>query len=295
MPIPFYIVDVFTQRKYTGNQLAVLRTGALTDEDMQAIALETHFSETTFILSDQAHKGGYDVRIFTPEQELPFAGHPTLGTAYIIQQQIIGQPVERVTLNLAVGQIPVTFSYRDGQPDMLWMQQKAPTFGATLQPERVAPALKIDVDDIDDRFPIQVVSTGIAFLMVPLRSRAAVVRATVVKEVLAEVLHQTRAEGALIFCPEPYAPENTLNARALFAGLLDSAEDPATGSANGCLAGYLVKHQYFGEPAIDIRVEQGYEIKRPSILHLRAHPSSDQIDVHVGGSVVSVAQGIWGG
>ena len=119
MPIPFYIVDVFTQRKYTGNQLAVLRTGALTDEDMQAIALETHFSETTFILSDQAHKGGYDVRIFTPEQELPFAGHPTLGTAYIIQQQIIGQPVERVTLNLAVGQIPVTFSYRDGQPDML--------------------------------------------------------------------------------------------------------------------------------------------------------------------------------
>ncbi len=295
MPIPFYIVDVFTQRKYTGNQLAVLRTGSLTDEEMQAIALETRFSETTFILSDQAREGGYNVRIFTPEQELPFAGHPTLGTAYIIQQQIIGNPVERVILNLAVGQIPVTFSYRDSQPDMLWMQQKAPTFGATVQPERVATALNINVDDIDDRFPIQVVSTGIAFLMVPLRNRDAVVRATVVKELLAEVLHQTQTEGALIFCPEPYAPENTLNARALFSGLLESAEDPATGSANGCLAGYLVKHRYFGEPSIDIRVEQGYEIKRPSILHLKASSNGDQIDVHVGGSVVSVAQGIWGG
>ncbi|MCC6614803.1 MAG: PhzF family phenazine biosynthesis protein [Anaerolineae bacterium] len=293
-PIPFYIVDVFTQQKYTGNQLAVFRTGALSDAEMQAIALETHFSETTFILSDEARDGGYDVRIFTPEQELPFAGHPTLGTAYIIQQHLIGQPVERVTLNLAVGQIPVTFSYRDGQPDMLWMQQKAPQFGATVAAERLAVGLRLDVSDIDDRFPIQVVSTGIAFLMVPLRSRAAVVKATVVKEVLGEILKQTKTEGALIFCPEPYSPDNTLNARALFAGLLDSAEDPATGSANGCLAGYLSHHQYFGGSTVDIRVEQGYEIKRPSLLHLKASPQNGAIDVRVGGSVVSVAQGSWG-
>jgi len=293
-PIPFYIVDVFTQQKYSGNQLAVFRIGALSDAEMQAIALETHFSETTFILSDEARDGGYDVRIFTPEQELPFAGHPTLGTAYVIQQHLIGKPIERVVLNLAVGQIPVTFSYRDERPEMLWMQQKAPQFGPTVQPELLAAALKLDVEDIDDRFPIQVVSTGIAFLMVPLRSRAAVVRATVVKEVLAELLKQTQTEGALIFCPEPYSPENTLNARALFAGLLDAAEDPATGSANGCLAGYLAQHRYFGGSTVDIRVEQGYEIKRPSILHLKASPQNEAIDVRVGGGVVSIAQGNWG-
>ena len=294
IPIPFYLVDVFTQRKYTGNQLAVLRTGELTDAEMQAIALETRFSETTFILSDEAREGGYDVRIFTPEQELPFAGHPTLGTAYVIQQHIIGKPVERVILNLAVGQIPVTFSYRDEQPDMMWMQQKAPQFGDMVTPDSLAPALRIDVADIDDRFPIQVVSTGIAFLMVPLRSRAAVVRATVIKEALAEILNRTGTEGVLIFCLEPYSTENTLNARALFAGLLDASEDPATGSANGCLAGYLAQYQYFGDSTVDIRVEQGYEIKRPSILHLKATRQNGSIDVRVGGCVVSVAQGNWG-
>jgi trans-2,3-dihydro-3-hydroxyanthranilate isomerase len=177
---------------------------------------------------------------------------------------------------------------------MMCLQQKAQQFGDIVTPYRLAPALKLEVADIDDRFPIQVVSTGLAFLVVPLRSRAAIVRATVVKEALAEVLKDTQTEGALIFCPEPYSAENTLNARALFAGLLEASEDPATGSANGCLAGYLAQYQYFGESTVDIRVEQGYEIKRPSILHLKAMQQNGSIDVHVGGRVVPIAQGNWG-
>ena len=113
--LTFYILDVFAEEKYAGNQLAVVRdAGGLSDAEMQKIAKEMNYSETTFILSEQPRGGAYDVRIFTPEIEVPFAGHPTLGTAFVIQQEIVGEPVEVVNLNLKVGQIPVTFNY-DGQ------------------------------------------------------------------------------------------------------------------------------------------------------------------------------------
>ncbi|MBN1814459.1 MAG: PhzF family phenazine biosynthesis protein, partial [Anaerolineae bacterium] len=130
--LTFYIVDVFAERKYSGNQLAVFRKAAgLSTDEMQAIAREMHFSETTFVLSDQPRDGGYDVRIFTPQAELPFAGHPTLGTAFVIRQEIIGRPAEQVILNLQVGPIPVTF---DG--DILWMKQVEPQFGEVLRADR---------------------------------------------------------------------------------------------------------------------------------------------------------------
>ena len=269
MSIPYYMVDVFAERKYAGNQLAVLRTGSLSDDEMQQIARETKFSETTFILSDEPRDGGYDVRIFTPTYEMPFAGHPTLGTAYIIQQHIIGQPVETVVLNLKVGQIPVKFSYVDGAPDELWMTQRAPTFGDIIPPERIMASLGLDAGDLDPRFPPQLVSTGSWFAIAPLVSRDAVKRASVHFDPQYALQRETGAHGILLFCAEPYEAGNTLNARGLFAGALDGDEDPATGSANGCLAAYLVEHRYFGGDSIDIRVEQGYEMKRPSILMLR--------------------------
>ena len=123
------IVDVFAEEKYAGNQLAVVRYGRdLSDVTMQKIAREVNFSETTFITSDQEHDGGYDVRIFTPKEEIPFAGHPTLGTAYVIRKEIVTRPVDQVLLNLKVGQIPVSFS----SEDILWMKQKEPTFSAAF-------------------------------------------------------------------------------------------------------------------------------------------------------------------
>jgi trans-2,3-dihydro-3-hydroxyanthranilate isomerase len=294
MSTPFYIVDVFAKRRYAGNQLAVLRSGAFSDAEMQEIALETKFSETTFILFDQPREGGYDVRIFTPVYEMPFAGHPTLGTAYIIQQHLIGKPVERIVLNLKVGQIPVDFTYENGEPVELWMTQKQPQFGDSIAPEHLAAALGIEAGDVDARFPVQIVSTGSPFLIAPLVSRAAVKKARVQFDKLAAIQRQLDVHGVLIFCNEPYEAGNTLNARGLSAGALEGTEDPATGSANGCLAGYLVKHRYLGGDSIDIRVEQGYEMGRPSILMLRAAAEGDGIRVQVGGSVIPVARGDWG-
>jgi len=287
----FYIVDVFAEQKYAGNQLAVFRNAeALSGEEMQRYAKEMNYSETTFILSETERDGGYDVRIFTPENELPFAGHPTLGTAFVIQQEIIKEPAEKVILNLKVGQIPVTFKYSGGQIDIMWMRQINPTFGQTLDSATVAQAVGLDKEDVDDRYPIGEVSTGTPFTICPLKTLDAVKRANTDREKYLELIKDSQAKAILVFCPETYSKENNLNVR-VFADYYGVAEDPATGSANGCLAGYLVKHRYFGEDRIDIRVEQGYEIGRPSLLFLKAESKGQEIDVFVGGRVVMVAKG----
>jgi trans-2,3-dihydro-3-hydroxyanthranilate isomerase len=288
---PFYIVDVFAEEKYAGNQLGVFRhPEGLSDSDMQRIAKEMNYSETTFILSEEERNGGYDVRIFTPEKELPFAGHPTLGTAYVIQQEVIRKPVETVILNLKIGQIPVTFSYREDQPDILWMKQKHPTFGQILDKKAVSSALGLDEKEIDERFPVEEVSTGTPSIIAPLKTLDAVKRTDINKEKYFALIKSTEAKAILIFCPETYKRENDLNVR-FFAEALGVIEDPATGSANGCLAGYLVKTRYFGKEQIDLRVEQGYEIGRPSLLFLKAGEKEGEIEVLVGGKVFMVARG----
>ncbi len=289
----FYIVDVFAESKYAGNQLAVFcgaGVAELSDAQMLMIAREINYSETTFVRSTEPQNGGYDVRIFTPKQELPFAGHPTLGTAFVLQQEIINQPVEQVILNLAVGQIPVTFKYRDRAADILWMRQKAPTFGKVLSTETLASILNLEVDEIDARFPIQEVSTGVPFIIVPLKTLVSLKKAKVKLDKYFELIETTEAKDILIFCPETYSDVNDLSVR-VFAHSLGIPEDPATGSANGCLAGYLVEYSYFGKDSIDVKVEQGYEIDRPSLLLLQSQKKDGQIEVLVGGKVVMVAKG----
>ncbi|MDZ4132084.1 MAG: PhzF family phenazine biosynthesis protein [Dethiobacteria bacterium] len=288
----FYLVDVFAESKYAGNQLAVVRNAAdLSALDMQKIAAEMNYSETTFILSDEVRDGGYDVRIFSLDEELPFAGHPTLGTAYIIQQQIIGEAIGEVRLNLKAGQIPVTFSYLEGKPDQLWMQQIAPTFGRKFSPEDVARAINIDSCSIDQRFPIEEVSTGLPFIIVPLKDLAAIKKCNIDRVGYMKLIDQAEAKSIFVFCSECYDPRNQINAR-MFDDFHGIAEDPATGSANGCLAAYLVKNRYYGSPAIDIKVEQGYEIGRPSLLLLKAAEEEGvAITVSVGGRVIMVAGG----
>ncbi|HEY9822638.1 MAG TPA: PhzF family phenazine biosynthesis protein [Candidatus Sericytochromatia bacterium] len=287
----FYIVDVFAVEKYTGNQLAIFTDAStLSEEQMQQLAKEMNYSETTFITSTDLQDGGYDVRIFTPNKELPFAGHPTLGTAYIIQQAIINQPVETVKLNLKVGQIPVTWHNTDDMGEVLWMRQKPPTFHQIFEASALAPVLSLDMNEIDARFPIQEVSTGIPFIIVPLKTHESLKRIRVNREKYFELVENTESKEILVFCPETYASENDLSVR-VFAEYLGIPEDPATGSANGCLAGYLVEHSYFGEKPVDVRVEQGYEIGRPSLLLLKAQRNEDTIEVLVGGKVVMVAKG----
>ena len=287
MSLPFYILDVFAESKYAGNQLAVFRHAAdLDSATMQRLAREINFSETTFILSDQPRDGGFDVRIFTPAAEVPFAGHPTLGTAHIIRQVILDGKVDRVALNLKVGQIPVSFS-----PDgYCWMQQKAPTFGATHSLEKLAAVLGLEPAQIDRRFPIQEVSTGLPFFIVPLTSLKALQQAKVDRDRYYSLIENTEAKGILVFSPETHEPGNQLSVR-VFVDYLGVPEDPATGSGNGCLAGYLVQQRYFGSDRIDLRVEQGYEIGRPSLLLLKAGQRGAEISVSVGGRCQVVAQG----
>ena len=287
----FYIVDVFAEEKYAGNQLAVVRNaGGLSDMEMQKITREMNYSETTFILSKEQRDGGYDVRIFTPAMEVPFAGHPTLGTAYIIQREIIREPVEIVNLNLKVGRIPVTFIYSDGEPDVLWMRQVKPVFGRTVEASAILEMLGLDEGDIEEGFPIEEVSTGMFFTVVPLKTLDAVRRAKVSRDKYFELIENLQGKALLVFCPETYNRQNKLNVR-VFCDFVGVPEDPATGSGNGCLAAYLVKHRYFGKDKVDIRVEQGYEIGRPSLLYLRAEDKGKSIDVSVGGKVVMVAKG----
>ena len=293
MPKPnFHIVDVFAEEKYAGNQLAVVRNAKrFSTTEMQKIAKEMHFSETTFITSEEKHQGGYDVRIFTPETELPFAGHPTLGTAYIILQEIIQKPVTKIVLSLKVGQIPVTPTCVKGQPDVLWMKQAKPTFGQTLNSTTISQVLGLNVADVDNRFPIQEVSTGVPFFITPLKNLSAVKRAKINQEKYNQLIKNTEAKSILLFSPETYNKKNHLNVR-MFADYYGIPEDPATGSGNGCLAAYLVKHRYFGQNKINIRVEQGIEIGRPSLLLLKAEEDKQgNIDVNVGGKVIPIAKG----
>jgi trans-2,3-dihydro-3-hydroxyanthranilate isomerase len=287
----FYIVDVFAEEKFSGNQLAVFRfVKELSDAEMQRIAKEMNFSETTFILSDEKQDGGYDVRIFTPDTELPFAGHPTLGTAFVIQHEIIKEPINEVILNLKAGQIPVSFSYTEENSNILWMKQLQPIFGETFDAEIISEVLSLDVRDIDENFPVQDVSTGLPVVIVPLKTLDALKRARIIRSKYFEFTKDIHAKIVLIFCPETYKMAHDLNVR-VFADHYGIPEDPATGSANGCLAAYLVKHRYFEKDQINLQVEQGYEIGRPSLLLLKAEEKKQEIAVYVGGKVEMIAKG----
>jgi trans-2,3-dihydro-3-hydroxyanthranilate isomerase len=287
--LTFFIVDVFAEKKYGGNQLAVfLNAACLTAADMQSIAHETNFAETSFILSHRETDGGYPVRIFTPDCEVPFAGHPTLGTAYIIHHVLEQESNERINLNLAVGQIPVKYS-QDGE---FWMKQNPPAFGPFVKPETAAEMLGIMPYDIDKRFPIREVSTGLSSIIVPLNSLDAVKRCRIDPDRYGRFLREDLETNILVFSDQTYKKENTLNAR-VFSYDSGYPEDAATGSANGNLAAYLLEYGYFSSNRLQYRVEQGYEMNRPSLLKVQASLIDGLFDINVGGSVFLTARGEW--
>ncbi len=283
----FYILDVFAEEKYAGNQLAVFRrASSISSREMQQIAREINFSETTFILSDEPNGVCFDVRIFTPNEEVPFAGHPTLGTAHVIRNEILGGAPDQVVLNVKAGQIPVTFS-PDGYS---WMKQIQPQFIRQHNHAEIASMLNLPLAELDERFPVEEVSTGLPFFIVPLKTLAGLQQAQVNRAQWFTYVQNTTAKGVLIFCPQAHQPGGDISVR-VFVDYFGVPEDPATGSGNGCLAGYLVKHAYFGQKSIDLRAEQGYEIGRPSLLLLKAEEHGAQIDIQVGGKAVVMAQG----
>lgn len=283
----FYIVDVFAENKYEGNQLAVfICSDPQSDETMQKIANEMHYSESVFITSIDDH----NIRIFTPEVELPFAGHPTLGAAYVLQQEYVKDKIKTLALNMKIGQIAVLFKYKGDKIDLMWMEQKEPIFSGYFASDIVAQVLNLKEEDIDGRFHIQEVSTGVPFIIVPLKSLDAIRRARLNRDLYFKLIEKIQAKSILMFCPETYNKQNDLHVR-VFCEAIGIPEDPATGSGNGCLAAYLVKHEYFGKNRIDIKVEQGYEIGRRSLLFLRAEKRDGRYYVAVGGNAKIIAKG----
>jgi len=289
MPHPFHIVDVFAQERYTGNQLAVVTdAGDLHEDEMQAIAAEMDYSETTFVTGEPSD-GAWPVRIFTPAAEVPFAGHPTLGTVQVIRDHLADGNPETVTLDLPVGEVPVEVRERDDR-ETLWMTQQSPEFGEQLAHEDLAAVLGLPADRLDHDWPVEIVSTGLATIVVPVADRDALEAIDLDRDAYDAVTGDRDAKNVLAVCREPRSEDNDLAVR-VFAPFYNVPEDPATGSSNGCLAAYLARHEMLGSPAVEGRVEQGYEMGRPSLLHLSTAGSGEDISVRVGGSVVPVARG----
>jgi trans-2,3-dihydro-3-hydroxyanthranilate isomerase len=278
-------VDVFTDHALTGNALAVFLDGrGLNTEHMQAIAREMNLSETTFILpADPATQKtrGIRVRIFTVHEELPFAGHPTLGTAFVLRGQT---GAAEVRLDLNVGTVPVTFEDKPGQPAFGEMTQKDPEFGPTHDRAEVARLTNLTSADFDDAAPIRTVSTGIPFTIAPVRSLAKLQDLRVDIARAAEYLAASGGKFFYFVSRETVDPDAHLHARMFFS----NGEDPATGSAAGCCAAWMVAH---GIARSDERVliEQGIEMHRPSRIFVRAANRDNQVaNVRVGGNCVEV-------
>lgn len=285
---PFTQFDVFTSRALEGNPLAVFPDAhGLKDEQMQAIAREMNLSETTFIFPRDAtteKERGVRVRIFTVQEELPFAGHPTLGTAFALRGD---SGVPEVRLELNVGTIPVIYEDTPGQPSFGEMTQKDPEFGAIHDRAKIAEVSGISLADIADDLPVQTVSTGVPFTILPLRDLEAARR---LQLNLARSLEYLSASGSKFFfcvCRETVDPTARLHARMLFY----NGEDAATGSASGCAAAWMVACGV-AQPDERVVIEQGIEMKRPSRIFVRASRRNDRVvNIRVGGNVVEVLRG----
>jgi trans-2,3-dihydro-3-hydroxyanthranilate isomerase len=294
----YHIVDVFTDRQFGGNPLAVFTDGVgLSTATMQAIAKEMNLSETTFVLPPEDAANHYHVRLFTPGSELPMAGHPTVGTTYILaREQMIetrdgatsddenGEGATTVRLEEGVGLIPVQVSWRDGAADFIEMNQPMPAFGETFDDRgALASVISLDASDIDARYPCQVVSCGVPFLFVPVVSLDAARRARPRLDLIEKILRGFPPE-IFIFTTKTEVPGSGVHSR-MFAPGLGITEDPATGSANGPLGCYLVRYNVVASDAqLDITSEQGIEMGRPSFLRIRIDRDGEKITrVRVGG------------
>ncbi|MBB5328484.1 PhzF family phenazine biosynthesis protein [Tunturiibacter gelidoferens] len=294
----FAQVDVFAERALEGNALAIFTDArGLSSGEMQALARETNLSETTFILPrapEIERERGVHVRIFLTTEEVPFAGHPTLGTAsWLYLNHPIFRGAEEITLDLGVG--PIRVRFRPPQPREIGvfgtMRQNEPTFGEALNSsdERaaLANALNIPVEDLDPTLPAQIVSTGMAFCIVPLRSMKVATRLRINAQNSRQFLDRVGAK--FFFC---IASANANSGAQWHARMqFDSGEDPATGSASGCTIAYLVRHGRVASGQ-QIILEQGIEMLRPSRIHLSASLEDNRVTkVFVGGRTIPVASG----
>jgi trans-2,3-dihydro-3-hydroxyanthranilate isomerase len=294
--LPFVQIDVFASQRLLGNPLTVFTDArGLTDDEMQAIARETNLQETTFIFPraatlEQTH--GVKVRIFTPDQELPFAGHPTLGTAMVIRNRILAAKAmpasaAQVVLDLKVGSIPVAFTTDATGQAFGEMHQKDPVFGRTHDRNTIAELLGIKSTDISDDAPIQTVSTGLPFAIVLLRERRTLQSLRPDQERIKTYCEHEQLNWFYYVTRDTQDPAIGARCRGMY---LDG-EDPATGSAAGCTAAWMVRHGLAGTGQT-VHIEQGVEIKRPSQIFVSAEREGEKVlNVRVGGNAVEIAEG----
>ena len=299
----FVQVDVFTDRPFGGNPLAVFPDAqGLTEGEMQSLAREMNLSETTFVLPPQVPGADFRVRIFTPAVELPFAGHPVIGTHWVLAhlgRVAVLEPVTRVHFELGVGVLPADLHVRSGRVERVVMTQARPAFLKVLTDvTELADALGLQPEAITSTgLPVQVVSTGIPQMMVPARSLQEVQALSAERLNMQAFTRACRAAGTddvMVFTLQTVRPESTVHARN-FAQLLGVPEDPATGSASGALGAYLVHHRAIPITGTTVHIvsEQGLEIGRPSTLYIEVDSEGDKVlAVRVGGQVVPVLEGV---
>jgi len=273
---PYYFVDAFTEKAFEGNPCAVFTSAdGLSDTEMQNLAKEINSPETAFVF--QSDKADFKVRYFTPRSEVPFAGHPTIATAYILAQ--LGQiPLkgEKTTVQFEfnIGVLPVeVLAEKDGSIRMVGMFQQAPEFGATVEIGELAGLMGLNPEDFADGVPVQVVSTGVPFLMVALKKLEAVKKATMDRPKVKALLERSGVHVMFVFAPEGYTSEGDT-----FARLMDpdnAGEDPFTGSATGCMGSFLYRYGICRDPRMVC--EQGHLLGRPGMGVLQLQGSPEKI------------------
>jgi len=284
-----HVVDVFAVGPYTGNPLAVvLEAEDLSDETMQAIARETNLSETTFVCASP-EPDRHRVRIFTPTRELPFAGHPVLGTAWVLKSVYLPSAAQ-LGLALAIGDVSVRFE-RDAGGEHAWLSAPPVELTQSCAAQDIAACLGLVASEISEKAPVRQARAGVEFTLVPVRDLAALEKSRFDPRAFATLAERGFPPFVYLFCAQTYAAQNDLCAR-MFFDANGVREDPATGSAAACLGAYLLEHELLGAGPLDLRIEQGHAIARPSLLRLRATRRGSVQEISVGGRVIPALQGM---
>jgi trans-2,3-dihydro-3-hydroxyanthranilate isomerase len=303
--IKYYIVDVFAANKYEGNQLAVFvdLDNQLSNAQMQTMAREINFSETTFIksIAETAAETRCGVRIFTPEHEVPFAGHPSIGTTYIIAKFLLESVKSDLILALKIGDIPMKIlEPKRLDESVFFMRQTQPEFRNIFTIEEISEELGIPINDLDASMPIEEITTGLPYIIIPLKNRAAMDTLKLDLNGFISFLEKRNryrtnsptghSTSLFFFTKETYNADNQYNTRMLLVENGRLSEDAATGSANGCFLAYLLKHQ---NATIKATVEQGFQMHRPSFIYLDGTYTEGSFALNVGGKTQLIAEGIW--
>ena len=287
-----FIVDVFAEQPYAGNQLAVVVADKfLAADQMQAIAAEMNFSETTFVMKQAEADGGYRVRIFTPAREIAFTGHPIIGTAWVLNKYVMPSIVSELRLNLEVGQVRVSFDVAENRHELVWFTAPTIELGDKLDAQMIAHSLGLSPGDIDMRSPVQVAAAGTSAIIVPLVSQNALERSMLDLQAFTSLADKGYPPLVYVYTQETRDTDNDVSARFFFEAH-GVREDPATGNGAAFLGAYLSRHDILSNIDRPLRIEQGHQVRRPSLIMLKKTATeAGEVSIEIGGSVIAWLKG----